>query len=131
MSTRSIKNFNISNIEKSAAKWLVAKRYKVFVLILLGSVLSLGRLLPFINLYLSFQSVIVLIFFFMVILLEISYKTLISFGLILFIPSLALLLFESFNLAELTANFIYFIFLAGALRLIFESSKNKKAPNSK
>lgn len=117
----------INALERSAIKWLVAKRYKLFLLTLIGILLFIVSFLPFVNLFLSMHAIVIIMFFLAVFVLEVSHITLILFGLSLFIPSMLLLLFERFSGAESIADYIYAIFFAAVIRLIIVNTR-KNSP---
>ena len=109
------KNF-LLKIEDILIGWIIARRHQIFRYVIVTILLIVSTSIPYINIVFSRTLVIFLLFFLGLIIFEISARRIIVLGLLLFVPSLFLLLLGELEKAELLVNYIYGIFILGTLK---------------
>ncbi|KKS10328.1 MAG: hypothetical protein UU66_C0047G0013, partial [Parcubacteria group bacterium GW2011_GWB1_41_5] len=87
-------------LEKNFYKWVIDKRYKLILILIISLVLSSVSNLPYINLVFSKDLSLPLIFFIAFLIFDIKPSTIIKIGIFLLLPAFIFLLLDRIFLEE-------------------------------
>ncbi|OGE16948.1 hypothetical protein A3F00_02910 [Candidatus Daviesbacteria bacterium RIFCSPHIGHO2_12_FULL_37_11] len=108
----------VRDIENNILKWIWIRRYKTPIFILAVLLLILISKAPYINLFFNSYLIIFISAILAPLILDIEYKPLFTFSIILFTLALVLWFYDR-DSAEAITNYIFIILFSGVIKIIF------------
>ena len=109
----------MEKIEKYTLGWIIAKRHRIFSLILITTAILISSQLPYINLFVSEYILIMTLVIITPIVLDLNFKILIGTGILLFLPTAFLRFIGQTEAAEALADYIFILLLSGTIKAFF------------
>ena len=111
-----MKNLISQETEKKILDWIVSKRYRIALLVLLGFVIANLTRIPYINLFLTKETSFLILLVLTLAIAEVNTRRVFNLGIFLFLPEFLFQIAGRVEIAEFLGNVIYSVFLLGVIK---------------